>query len=38
MEANRDGNSGMDIRYPSGTRLDGYGYGDDFLSMGGTRT
>jgi hypothetical protein len=28
----RDGNSG------TGTRSDGYGYGDDFLSVGGTRT
>jgi hypothetical protein len=28
----RDGNLGM------GTRHDGYGYGDDFLPAGGTRT
>jgi hypothetical protein len=28
----------MDTRYPPGTRPDGYGYGDDFLSVGGTRT
>jgi hypothetical protein len=34
----RDGNSGMGIRYPPGTRSDGYGYVDDFLPMGGTRT
>jgi hypothetical protein len=34
----RDGNSGMGTRYPPGTRPDGYGYGDDFLSVGGTRT
>jgi hypothetical protein len=34
----RDGNSGMGTRYLPGTRPDGYGYGDDFLPMGGTRT
>jgi hypothetical protein len=34
----RDGNSGMGTRYPLGTRPDGYGYGDDFLPVGGTRT
>jgi hypothetical protein len=33
-----DGNSGTGTRYPSGTRPDGYGYGDDFLPAGGTRT
>jgi hypothetical protein len=33
----RDGNSGMGTRYPLNIRSDGYGYGDDFLSMGGTR-
>jgi hypothetical protein len=38
MGANRDGNSGTGIGYPSGTRLDGYGYEDDFLPAGGTRT
>jgi hypothetical protein len=31
-------NSGMGTRYLSGTRPDGYGYGDDFLSVGDTRT
>jgi hypothetical protein len=34
----RDGNSDMGTRYLPGTRFDGYGYGDDFLPMGGTRT
>jgi hypothetical protein len=32
----RDDNSGMGTRYPLGTRPDGYG--DDFLSAGGTCT
>jgi hypothetical protein len=35
---NRDGNLSMGTRYPPGTRPDGYGYGDDFLPVGGTRT
>jgi hypothetical protein len=34
----RDGISGMGTRYPLGTRPDGYGYGDDFLPVGGTHT
>jgi hypothetical protein len=34
----RDGNSGTGIQYPPGTRPDGYGYEDDFLLMGDTRT
>jgi hypothetical protein len=34
----RDGNSGTGTRYPQGTRPEGYGYVDDFLPMGGTRT
>jgi hypothetical protein len=34
----RDGNLGTGTRYSSGTRPDGYGYGDDFLPVGGTRT
>jgi hypothetical protein len=34
----RDGNSGMRTRYPPGIRPDGYGYGDDFLPVSGTRT
>jgi hypothetical protein len=34
----RDGNSGTGTRYPLDTRPDGYRYGDDFLSVGGTRT
>jgi hypothetical protein len=34
----RDGNLGTGTRYLSGTRPDGYGYGDDFLPAGGTRT
>jgi hypothetical protein len=34
----RDGNLGTGTRYPPGTRPDGYGYVDDFLPAGGTRT
>jgi hypothetical protein len=34
----RDGNSSTGTRYPSGTRPDRYGYEDDFLPAGGTRT
>jgi hypothetical protein len=34
----RDGNLGMGTWYPLGIRPDGYGYGDDFLSVGGTHT
>jgi hypothetical protein len=34
----RDGNSSTGTRYLSGTRLDGYGYGDDFLPVGGICT
>jgi hypothetical protein len=34
----RDDNSGMGTRYPPGTRSDGYGYEDNFLPVGGTRT
>jgi hypothetical protein len=33
-----DGNLGMCIRYPPGTQPDGYGYRDNFLPAGGTRT
>jgi hypothetical protein len=35
---NRDGNSGTGTRYPSDTRHDGYGYRDNILPAGGTRT
>jgi hypothetical protein len=34
----RDGNLGTGTRYLLGTRPDGYGYEDDFLPAGGTRT
>jgi hypothetical protein len=34
----RDGNSVMGIRYPSGIWSDGYRYRDNFLPTGGTRT
>jgi hypothetical protein len=34
----RDDNLGTGTWYPSGTRPDGYGYGDDFLPVGDTRT
>jgi hypothetical protein len=33
-----DDNLGTGTRYPSGIRPDGYGYGNDFLPAGGTRT
>jgi hypothetical protein len=34
----RDGNSDTGTCYPPSTRLDGYGYGDDFVPTGGTCT
>jgi hypothetical protein len=34
----RGGNLGMGTQYSPGTRPDGYGYRDDFLPAGGTRT
>jgi hypothetical protein len=36
MHGGRDDNSGMDTRYPLGTRPDGYS--DDLLPVGDTRT
>jgi hypothetical protein len=38
MPARAVRNLDMGIRYPPGTRSDGYGYGDDFLPVGDTRT
>jgi hypothetical protein len=34
----RDDNSGTVTRYPPATRLDGYGYRDDFLAVGAIHT